>query len=180
MEINPFDDIADTPSEDGLSRLSRLFARRSEIADKVEALKAELSVAEEELRGIDEKDFPDLFDEVGVTSFKIGNRSVSVEEKLYGGIPKDAEGRARAMDILKANGGESLMKMNVSIAFNKGEDQKAKETAEEIKDMGLNPVVEESIHSATYQKWARDMLEAGTVIDLKALGLYHRRFVKIK
>lgn len=179
-DIDIFADADQGPSEDGLSRLSRMFSRRSELDDKIEGLKAELAVLSEELRGIDEKDFPELFDEVGVTSFTVGNRKVSVQEKLYGSIPKDEEGRARAMQILKDNKGLPLMKTEVSISFNKGEADKAKEAADKMKEEGFNPVVSESIHAATYQKWARDCLKDGVVLDLKALGLYHRRFVEIK
>lgn len=178
--LDIFDDVTEGPSEDGLSRLSRMFARRTEVQDKLEALQAEAKVLAEELRDLDERAFPELFDEVGVTSFKVGNRSVSVEEKLYGGVPKDPADREQAMRILKEHGGEALMKMNVSVAFNKGEDQAARDLAQRVHELGFNPTVDESIHSATYQKWARDLLEQGVPLDLKALGLYHRRFVKIK
>lgn len=180
MDIDIFDDVPDTPSEDGLSRLAKMFAKRQEVADEVERLKAELAVAQESLRDFDEKQFPELFDEVGVTSFSVGNHKVSVKEKLYGGLPKDDEERAHAMKILREHGGEVLMKMEVSASFNKGENDKAEEAAEAIRAAGFNPVVNESIHASTYQKWARDTLEKGVVLDLKALGLYHRRYVEIK
>lgn len=178
--LDVFDDIPDSPSENGLSRLQNLFHRRQQAADEVERLKAELQVAEEALRDIEERQFPDLFDEVGVTGFSVGNHKVTVEEKLYGGLPKDPEERAIAMSILKAHGGESLMKMEVSVNFPKGQDEQARIAAALLESAGLNPVVDETIHGSTYQKWAREMLEQGVPLDLKALGLYHRRFIKIK
>lgn len=180
--MQDFDIFEDTeaPDEGGLSRLAKMFQRRQELDDVVERLKAELAVATEELRDLDERQFPELFDEVGVTSFSVGNRKVELQEKLYGSLPKDEKEQSVALEILKAHGGESLMKVAVSVDFNKGEAEHAKQTAEMIRNAGYNPVVKETIHAATLQKFARDMLEKGEVIDLKALGLYHRRFIKIK
>ena len=178
--LDIFDDVPEAPSEDGLSRLSRMFARRQEIANRLEAAKAEVSVLENELRDLEEREFPELFDEVGITSFQVGNMKVSVEEKLYGGLPKDESERAIAMAILKEHGGDALMKMEVTVAFPKGEDSHAKAASAILESAGYNPVVEESIHGSTYQKWARECLEQGIPLDLKALGLYHRRFIKIK
>jgi len=178
--IDIFDDIPDSPSEAGLNRLQRLFARHQERVDVVERLRAELLVAEDELRDLEERQFPELFDEVGVTGFRVGNRMVTVEEKLYGGLPKNEGDRAVAMQILKEHGGEALMKTEVSVAFPKGQDEQARTAATLLESVGLNPVVEESIHGSTYQKWAREMLEQGIPLDLKALGLFHRRFIKIK
>lgn len=180
--MQDFDFFEDTeaPDEGGLSRLAKMFQRRQELDDVVERLKAELAVATEELRDLDERQFPELFDEVGVTSFSVGNRKVELQEKLYGSLPKDEKEQSVALEILKAHGGESLMKVAVSVDFNKGEAEHAKQTAEMIRNAGYNPVVKETIHAATLQKFARDMLEKGEVIDLKALGLYHRRFIKIK
>jgi len=178
-DLNLFDDV-EGPDEGGLSRLSQMFQRRQELDEVVERLKAELQVATEELRDLDERQFPELFDEVGVSSFSVGNRKVELQEKLYGSLPKDEEELSVALGILKNHGGESLMKVAVSVDFNKGEAEHAKQTAELIKQAGYNPVVKETIHAATLQKFARDLLEKGEVVDLKALGLYHRRFIKIK
>lgn len=178
-DLNLFD-VVESPDEGGLSRLAQMFQRRQELDEKAEALRAELKVAEEELRDLEERQFPELFDEVGVTSFSVGNRKVELQEKLYGSLPKDEEELSVALRILKEHGGESLMKVAISVDFNKGEAEHAKQTADLIKQAGYNPVVKETIHAATLQKFGRDMLEKGEVIDLKALGLYHRRFIKIK
>ena len=177
-EIDLFADV-ENPSEDGLSRLSRLYRDRSRLSDRVEELKAELKVTEEELRILDEVQFPELFDEVGVTSFSVGNHHVTLQEKLYGSLPKDPGEQEEAMKLLKSHGGESLVKVSLSVDFNKGEAKHAARTAEAIKAAGYNPVVKETVHAQTLQKFGRDMIERGEVIDLKKLGLYHRRFVKI-
>lgn len=180
MSVDIFDDVPEGPSEDGLTRLSRMFAQRSELDQQREALEAQLKVINEDLRRLDEVDFPELFDEVGVTSFTVGNRKVSVKEKLYGGLPKDAVERKQAFDIIKSLGGDSLIKAEVSVTLDKGEYERAKEIADGIAARGFNPVVAENIHSSTLHKWVREQLEAGSVLDIKALGLYHRRFVEVK
>lgn len=178
-DMDIFDDI-DAPDEGGLSRLAQMFERRSALDMEIEALKADLKVKEEELRALDEVKFPELFDEVGVTSFTVGNRSVKLEEKLYGSLPKEPEEYQNAMRIIKDNGGEALIKVALSVDFNKGEAEHADRTAKLIQEAGYNPVVKETIHAATLQKFARECGEQGKVIDLKALGLYQRRFIKVK
>lgn len=175
-DIDIFEDAEMPVHEDGLGRLSGLFARRTEVENRVEEAKAALKVAEEELRKIDEKDFPELFDEVGISSFKVGNREISVQEKLYGSLPKSEE----AKEYLRNHGGEGLFKTTIEMAFGKGEGPKASELAHELELRGLEPSVGESVHASTLQAWVREQLGQGVVLDLDTLGLYNRRFIKVK
>jgi hypothetical protein len=178
-DLNVFDD-APVATEAGLSRLQQMFERRMELDRRVEELKAELKQKEADLRKIDELDFPELFDEVGVTGFSVGNRHVTLEEKLYGSLPKEPEECERALETVRSLGGESIIKTNVAASFGKGESTRAKVAAQMLADAGFPVSVSEGIHASTYQAWVREMLANGHPLDLDELGIYNRRFVKIK
>lgn len=179
-DIDPFEDIDTEVDEAGLSRLSQLFQRRSVLADEVERLEAELKVAKRDLTHIDEKEFPDLFEQVGIDSFKVGNREISVQEKLYGSLPSKPEERAAAMAELERAGGSGILKAEVSVTYSKGEMEIAEKVAQQLRDQGVPVVLKESAHPSTYQAWAREQLANGVDINLETLGLYNRRFIKVK
>ena len=178
-DIDPFADVPDLPSESGLSRMSTLFAKRQALDEEREELEARLKVVKEELRDIDEKTFPDLFDEVGVSSITIGNRKIEVLEKLYGSLPSKEDDRERALEELDKFEGLGILKAEVKVTYTKGEAEIAKQLQDRLLAQGVAATLNESAHPQTYQAWAREQLAAGRNIDLEVLGLYNRRFIKI-
>ena len=179
IDIDIFED-SEMPSENGLSRLSKLYQRRAEKANEVDELRVRLKLAEEDLRSIDEDQFPKLFDEVGITSFEAGNRKISVKEKLYGSLPKDQQDRDAAIQEIVKLGGQAIIKTEIGLSFSKGEAERAAAIAKELREKGLDVDMKEGVHPMTFQAWARELLAKGTVLDMKKLGLYERRFIEVK
>lgn len=175
-DIDVFGDAEMPVNENGLGQLSKLYAHRANVSQTIEELKIQIKQAEGELREIDEKRFPDLFDQVGVTSFRVGNREISINEKLYGSLPSSAEASA----YLREQGGSGLFKTMVDVAFARGESEKARQLVERLEAAGLEPNLKESVHPQTLQAWTREQLAAGKMIDLDKLGLYNRRYVVVK
>jgi hypothetical protein len=180
-EIDVFGDAEpDLPEEGGLNRLSALYHRYARTDERIAEMKAELKILEADLRNIAEREFPDLFDEVGVTSFKVGNREVSLHEKLYGSIPSNPEDREAALEELGRHGGDKLLKSEVVVTWDKGHAQEAQKVQLELLDRGLPASLKENVHPMSLQAWAREQLEEGRDVNLDVLGLYNRRFVKVK
>lgn len=178
-DIDVFDDVPELPSETGLSRMSKLFAERSELDQEREELEARLKIVTSELRHIDEKKFPELFDEVGVSSVTIGNRKIEVAEKLYGSLPSKEDERAKALEELARLDGLGILKAEVKVTYTKGEANLARELQEMLLNSGVAATMSENAHPQTYQAWAREQLAHGKNLDLEVLGLYNRRFIKI-
>lgn len=179
-DLDIFDDATPEVTEEGLGRMAAMFERRSVVAEKAEELKAELSVVEEELRMIDERDFPALFEEVGLEAFEIAGQRLEVADKVLGSLPRaDEEKRESALEYLKSLDGDKLLKVALSMAFDKGSEDEARRVHEMLDAAGIPHEVKEDVHPSTLAAFAREMLESGREIDLARLGLRVRRALKI-
>lgn len=179
-EIDVFSDAADQtlPTEGGLSRLSRMYQRWCEMREQEALLSAQLAALGEERRLLEEVQFPELFDEVGVSEFKVGDIKLSVDEKLYGSLPKGEDEREAALQELGKWNGTDIIKPTVTVPFPKGDTDVAFEVVEFLKVRGLTYEFKEDVNHMTYKAWAKEELEKGTPLNLQVLGIHNRRFVK--
>lgn len=180
------DDVPNAPSSERLTDLTALFRVRQGIVDEIEDLEAQLTVKKEELRQLDEVRFPKLLDDAGVESFTVpsnkgeGTLKITVQEKLYGSLPKDPEERQVAMKELVRLKADGIFKAEVTAPFGKGQVEQARKVVELLKSNGVVAKLEETVHAQTLQAWAREQLRNGVVVDLDKLGLYNRRFITVK
>ena len=179
-DLNIFDDSPEQnlPTEGGLSRLGNLYRKWKELEDRRSKLEAELTVANEELNFLVEVTFPELFDEVGVSEFSVDGVRISVDQKLYGSLPKEEFEREEALDELLTHGGGDIIKPTVTVPFARSGREEALKLGEYLKASGLTYELKEDVNHMTYKSWAKEELENGTPLDLKRLGIWSRRFVK--
>jgi hypothetical protein len=180
-DIDIFADAESGPSEGQLGRLTGLFAKKQEIEGEIELLEAELKSKKDALRDLDEKQLPELMDEAGVNSFGAGNHQVTLQTKLYGSLPStDPQELQAALDELDRWGGTPLVKTSVSLSLPKGEAEMARDLQKRLaRYTGQTVQLKEAVHPSSLQSWARERLERGDNLDLRKLGLYRRRFVKV-
>ena len=175
-----FDDAEMPISEQGLSRLQRLYTEREKIDSQVQEFTTALKANQERLREIDEKEFPELFDEIGVTSFGVNNRQITLKEKLYGSLPKNEEQRSEAIRVIESFGDSDIITANIELNFTKGEAHLAKEAHALLLNNYYEPKIKETVHAQTLQAWVREKRSQGKDIDLNTMGCYLRRYIDIK
>lgn len=109
---------------------------------------------------------------------------VELIDKLVGTLPKEADKRAKAFEVIEERDGGDIIKSMVSVAFAKSELEQAQELVEELKDRDLPAEVKVDVHHQTLLSWAKDYLEDEENIDnplpLADLGLSYIHFVKVK
>ena len=179
-DIDIFDDTPEErlPTEGGLSRLGTLYKKWKDMEGHKAELEAELSVLGEELRLLTEVTFPELFDEVGITEFSVDGVRISVDQKLYGSLPKDEFEREEALDEILTHGGGDIIQPTVTVPFARSGREEALRLGEYLKQAGLTYQLKEDVNHMTYKSWAKEELENGTPLDLNRLGIWNRRFVK--
>ena len=182
--IDPFEDsegaVTALPAA-GLSRVSflanELRNQEKNIADLEEVLKKAKQVARE----LAERQLPEAMLELGLSELKLADGSkVTIKDVVQASIPKG--NILAALNYLSAPeiGAESLIKSEVSVAFSKGEKERAQQLTESLQAQGLNPLFEMSVHPQTLSAWVRERLANGAPVDLELLGVYTGKKAVIK
>jgi len=161
-----------------LSKLSQLAEKQAAAAAKVADLEAQLNAAREELRDIAERQVPELMDQIGIDEFKTTTGlKIKIEETIRASIPKAKAPLAFAW--LKNNGHGALIKRVVSVAFGRGEDEKADELRQRLADE-FEVDDNSSVHPSTLAAFVREKLRNGEEIPLDLFGVHRQRIAKIE
>lgn len=173
-------DYVQAASDSGgeLSQLSQLAELQAAAASKVAQLEAQLNSAREELKDIAERQVPELMDQVGVAEFKTASGlKIKIDETIRASIPKAKAPLAFAW--LKANGHAGLIKRVVSVAFGKGEDEKAEALHHRLQgDFEVDDVA--NVHPSTLAAFVREKLREGEELPLDLFGVHRQRIAKIE
>lgn len=141
--------------------------------ENVASLEQQLATAKSDLTRLEQEDLPDLMMELGLSSFKMDNgASVEIVNEVHCGITE--ERRRAAHDWLIQHNFGGLIKTEVSVAFGKGELEKAQHVAEEI-----GGSVKESVHPATLKSFIKEQMAAGSAVPFELFGVRPYNKVKI-
>lgn len=161
-----------------LSQLTQLAEQQAAAQSKVADLEAQLNKAREELRDIAERQVPELMDQIGIGEFKTTTGlKITIDETIRASIPKDKAPLAFAW--LKNNGHGSLIKRVVSVAFGRGEDERADELRQRLADE-FEVDDNASVHHSTLTAFVREKLREGEEIPLDLFGVHRLRVSKIE
>lgn len=133
----------------GLVRNARVLERDIEDAEN------ELREMKQRLQAMLERTIPDAFDAAQLVEYKTTDGFVvRVEPFVNASIP--ASTRDLAFEWLESNGHAELIKTEVSIKFNAGEVDEARQLATRI-----GGTLERTVHPQTLRAWAREVLAGG-------------------
>lgn len=172
------DPFEGTQTEGDLKKISDMVGELWVAMDEEARLEQELAAAKEHRVRIQEERLPELFTEAGLVEFVTANGlKVTIRTKLYGSLRNADE---NAVQYLKEMGGEEILRLVVDAKFPAGMIEKAREAFSKLESLGYEPGFAQNCHPGTLQKWARERLEEGTVLDIRRLGLYERTFAEVK
>jgi hypothetical protein len=176
-----FEDQEEVLTDDELQRISST-------AVALELLEQEISVAEEHLkelkaqhRKISTETLPELMDSVRMQDFTTSDGiSVSVSDQVSGSLPKDMSKREAALQWLKDNGGDGLVKDSISVNLDKGQVELANDLMVELANWGVDPERKEDVNHMSLKAFAREQFGAGVDVPFETLGLWRGRVTKLK
>lgn len=174
MEDDFLDTMETEVRDQDVARISRLANRLKKLEELHGLLEKQLEDTEKEMRHVAEIDLPEAMLEAGVSSFALTDGTkLAVEEKTYSNIPKDKQTEAYAW--LRNNGFADIIKTEIKVPFNRGDDAEAIGLKDELKAKGIKFAATESVHYQTLNAFVREQLERGTDLPMDLITVHKAR-----
>jgi hypothetical protein len=164
-----------------LARVSALTRLLVDMQTKVEFLERQLKDAKAAVGQIEREDLPELMREVGLSSITLEDGSVvEVVNEVECGITEIRRREAHAWLIEHGFGG--LIKTEVSVAFGRGERDKAEELSVQINSHfnEHHADMKEVVHPATLKAFVKEQMEAGVNLPQQLFGIFPYSKAKLK
>jgi hypothetical protein len=172
-------DSQNLPSDQGLSKVSRLAEELIDKEEEVKEAEARLKILKEQARDIAERQLPDAMAEVGMAKFVLTDGS-EVTVKPYYSAKIGDDKRDECFNWLQDHGHEALIKDEVSVTFNKGEHERAEEFKTQLEQQGIEYNGKMGVHPQTLTAFVREQVESGAEFPLELFNVYIGQIAKVK
>jgi hypothetical protein len=169
-------------TDNQLRQIADAMVQESELQAALETQEAIESDIKQQLVTLRNQRLPELMMAAGVERFTCAETGTEARLtfECAGALGTDEEERERKLDILIANGADEIVKLEVTVAFGKGDYAKAQALAGELTRRGLPTVIERNIHHQTLKSWVKERMEDGAALPLDEIGLWYGQIAKIK
>jgi hypothetical protein len=172
-------DSQNLPSDQGLSKVSRLAEELIDKDEEVKEAEARLKILKEQSRDLAERQLPDAMAEVGMAKFVLTDGS-EVTVKPYYSAKIGEDKRDECFNWLQDHGHEALIKDEVSVTFNKGEHERAEEFKTQLEQQGIEYNGKMGVHPQTLTAFVREQVESGAEFPLELFNVYIGQIAKVK
>lgn len=143
-----------------VSTIAALAEQQLGLEQDIVAIEELLKKNKEKLRILSQESLPNAMLEAGMQSFTLSNGAkIVMKTNYFASISKDHEDAAFAW--LREHGFGSLVKNQVIAEFGKGEDDKANEWVDIMREKGVYPNHKQSVHAQTLKAFVKEQLTAG-------------------
>jgi hypothetical protein len=171
-------DTSNVPQDD-LAMLKELGDTLNDLNNKVLAAEVEVSDLKATRTHVAEELIPDLMNKVGLKLIQLDNGAkIQINEFVDARI-KDAE---VAFDWLRATNNESIIKNQIQVVLGRGDDAKAQEILQTLKENDVDADLKITVHNQTLKAFCRDALdnpELAESLPREAFGIYQGKRAKI-
>jgi hypothetical protein len=163
----------ETVTETQLSLVSALVKELVEVDALIASAESELKALSERKQSIEQKRLPDAMADVGFDELKLSDGSrITIKPEYYASIA--GAKKAPALNWLKDNGFGDVIKTELKIVFNKGENSEAMELftniAEDYPDNKME--LAEAVHASTLKSLVKEQFESGSPMPEDLFGVY--------
>jgi hypothetical protein len=187
MDIKELLQDVGTVQDSDIQRISRIATNIVQEQFVIQALEDDVKARKAKLFELQTVELPEAMDMAGIAEFTTSDGAkVKVAPVVQGSLPKEYSKRSAALDWLRANGHEGLIKREISVAFGKGQDDVASLLVDKINELlqseEVDAPVEDnpSVHPQTLCAWAREMIAEQTPFPADSLGLWIGRKAIVK
>jgi len=171
-------DTSNVPQDD-LAMLKELGDTLNDLNNKVLAAEVEISDLKATRTHVAEELIPDLMNKVGLKLIQLDNGAkIQINEFVDARI-KDPE---VAFDWLRATNNESIIKNQIQVVLGRGDDAKAQEILQTLKEKDVDADLKITVHNQTLKAFCRDALdnpELAESLPREAFGIYQGKRAKI-
>ena len=171
------DTLSDVDAEE-TKNLSSLVQQLNGVTSKIEKCEEHLKTLKKEKQRLSMETIPELMDEMGIERLDVEGATVSLKPFVSASIPTNR--RQEAYTWLRENGLDDIIKNDVVLSFNRGEDNVAGSLMGELEERGFHPESKTHIHSMTLKAFVKERVEKGLPIDLDMFGAFVARTADIK
>lgn len=170
-----------------IQRISKIATNIVQEQFVIQALEEDVKARKAKLFELQTVELPEAMDQAGVSEFTTTNGAkIKVAPVVQGSLPNEYSKRSAALDWLRNNGHEGLIKRKISVAFGKGQDDIASLLVDKINELLQSeevdaPVSDDpSVHPQTLCAWARELIAEQTPFPADVLGLWIGRKAIVK
>jgi hypothetical protein len=157
-----------------LALISGLAAQQLQLQEELGRLEAAVISKKEELRVVQEELLPNALTEAGTMSFTLLNgMKISFKDEIFCSIPKDDPDHA--LNWLRDNDYDGIIKTQVATDFGKGEDEIALKTYDALRAMGVAASMRSTVHPMTLKSFIRELLSKGINVPMET---FHASIVR--
>ena len=167
----------DKVSQEKGSTLSTLVRQSMEIDEEIAATEQQLKNLKFRKRKVNEEDIPALMNEMGMDSIEVDGNKVKLRQFVHARISE--EKRDEAFAWIRSIGEGDIIKNDVTVSFNAGQDNVAGAVVDELRTKGLDPSQKTYVHAQTLKAWVKGRIEKGKEIDFDTFGVHVGNEAKI-
>ena len=168
------------PSDVELEELRKMVQRQIDTEEAIAEAKTGLKQLEAACRNLSEKVIPEAMAVFGMSALKTSDGlSVTIKDEIYASIKKDNQ--EEAYRWLRANNFDAIIKNEIKVPFNKGQDEDAMKLMHILNNNGFDSwSARESVHPQTLRGFIKEQLEKGEDIPLSLFGafLFQKTIIK--
>jgi hypothetical protein len=172
------EDAANTPTNQELSELADLVTLMLLQEKEVERLDDELKAAKKALLETSMEKIPNLFDQVGLSEIRLSNGQVVTVKRQFAAHISQKNWPA-ALQWLRQNGHEAIVKHDVTVKLKKGEENQHRSLVAQLNDGGYSYADRESVHPGTLKAFVTEQLESGADLPMDVFGVHPVRTTKV-
>lgn len=174
-----FDDAGPTPEQ--LAEIMKEAKRLSELTAEVAAIESQLEERKKELNTLQFGKLPELVAAAGMgNEIPLGDGKVVKIDLVYrGSLPKD-EKREPALQWLKQNGHDPIIKDTITAELGKGQGNIAGEIMGYLEKLEIPAERKEDVNHMTLCALCRDLESKGKDVPLELLGVWSGSQAKVK
>ena len=160
----------DTVNKEGASRLSNLVRQSIDLDQQIKDAEQYVKDLKYKKRKVNEEDIPALMQEMGMDSITVDGNKVALRQFVHARITDDK--RDEAFAWLRSIGEGDIIKHDVVVSFNTGQDNFAGAIVDDLRQQGLDPAQKTHVHPQTLKAWVKGRIESGKDIDFDMFGVY--------
>jgi len=162
-----------------IEQIADLAQRQKTLDKEIDKMQESLDQVKEQRRKVAEEDLPAALDQAGVSDVTLSDGSrIAVKSDLKVNIPKSK--KEDAAEWLVNQGASALVKEDIHVPFNRGQEEQVNELTRELEENGYTYNVQPEMHTGSVKKFLKEHMEEGGDLPEDVMNVFYYRETEIK
>lgn len=165
-----------------LQQIQRIGETLKQRRNELQELETQVAAKKAEIEEIEERNLPAMMDELGIEGLDLqGGGRIEVKDFIQANVSQ--ANKSEAFNWLRETQNDGIIKNQVIVSLDRGEDEKAKRIMEDLAARGVRFDHKESIHHATLKAFITEALSNPDLrgqLPRDAFSVYEGRKVVFK